>query len=352
MRIKATLLATLAIAIVLSSCNRKTVNLDYTNCKGEVQQLGNLVFRFSKALVKDSLLNRWDSAEYISFEPSIAGRFRWEHPDELVFSPSRPLPPASTFKVKLNNQLIRNTPYGKIGKTGELSFHTPDLKLDNINFTWILQDENSKTIIPQLDLYFNYAVNPGEVKEKLRIIFDDKPVSFNLSTAAVDNKISLQLLGFKTEDRDYTGKIVIAKALKPQGGNNEMKDDIEFPVSLTSPYVLNINEVTTEHDGATGSVLIKTSQQLVNENLSSFFTFDPKIKYSVSLTDDGCMISSDQFDISKSYQFSIARGLRGKIGGTLHDNYSNNVAFGELEPTISFIQSKAVYLSAKGAENL
>ena len=79
------------VAVFFSACNRDSVKLDYTNAKGEVPQLGNLVFRFSNSLVKDSLLNQWDSTEYISFEPSIKGRFRWESPDELIFSPSTQL---------------------------------------------------------------------------------------------------------------------------------------------------------------------------------------------------------------------------------------------------------------------
>ena len=54
--------------ILLLACNRNIVNLTYTNAKEEVPQLGNLIFRFSNSLVKDSLLNRWDSVEYVSFE--------------------------------------------------------------------------------------------------------------------------------------------------------------------------------------------------------------------------------------------------------------------------------------------
>src|SRR5947209_434466 len=83
----------------LLSCNRNVVNLDFTNAKGEVTPLANLVFRFDKTLASDSLVNRWDSARYVSFEPSIAGKFRWEHGDELVFSPSTPLLPATSYKA-------------------------------------------------------------------------------------------------------------------------------------------------------------------------------------------------------------------------------------------------------------
>ena len=63
--------------IFLCACNRQAVVLDYTNAKDEVPQLGNLVFRFNKPLVNDSLLNQWDSSQYVSFVPAIPGRFRW-----------------------------------------------------------------------------------------------------------------------------------------------------------------------------------------------------------------------------------------------------------------------------------
>src|SRR5580693_4128194 len=117
--------------IFLSACNRSTVSLDFTNAKQEVPQLGNLTFRFDKPLVKDSLLDQWDSTQYVSFEPKIPGRFRWEHPDELVFSPSQPLAPATTFKATLRNDILQYSSFGHIKKGDDLVFHTPDLRLDN-----------------------------------------------------------------------------------------------------------------------------------------------------------------------------------------------------------------------------
>src|SRR5947208_4339233 len=112
MRISRFACITLAgVILYLCACNRSLVSLEYTNAKDEVPQLGNLVFRFSKPLVKDSVLNNWDSTEYISFEPKIPGRFRWEQPDELIFSPSRPLPPATDFKATVNRDILQYAAY-------------------------------------------------------------------------------------------------------------------------------------------------------------------------------------------------------------------------------------------------
>ena len=44
--------------------------------------------------------------------------------------------------------------------------------------------------------------------------------------------------------------------------------------------------------------------------------------------------------------------MRGKIGGTLSEDYINNLAFGALEPAISFQNSKGMYLSGQGEKNI
>src|SRR5678815_5273606 len=111
MRINTLLVPLFIGTIFLSACSRNSVSLEFTNAKGEVPRLGNLVFRFNQSLVKDSMLNAWDSSEYISFEPKIPGRFRWESPDQLVFSPSRPLNPATTYTVKIRKEVLRFSKY-------------------------------------------------------------------------------------------------------------------------------------------------------------------------------------------------------------------------------------------------
>ena len=145
-------LITIGVCVLsmIAACNRSAVSLSYTNAKGEVQSLGNLVFRFDKSLVPDSLLNNWDSTEYISFEPKIAGRFRWEHPDELVFSPAQPLSPATSYSAKLSGDLLDHSKYGKLDKGEEISFFTPYLQLDNTNVTWMVADQHSTSAYHRL----------------------------------------------------------------------------------------------------------------------------------------------------------------------------------------------------------
>ena len=342
----------LATFTAITSCNRSTVSLDNTNAVDEVPALGNLSFRFDQTLVPDSLVDQWDSTQYIDFEPRIPGRLRWEHPDELVFSPARPLAPATTYKATLKSTILQHSKFGRIANNTDLTFHTPDLRVDNVNATWVLQDENSSSAIPQLEVQFNYPVNPNTLKDKLSILVGDQTVNYALQTLSASDHISLRLLNLKMEDKTLDAKIGIEKGLLPEGGTKGLATRIELNTSIPSPYVLSIGEVTTDHDGTTGSIRVSTSQQIIPANLTSALSLSPAVKFTAEPTETGFVIRSDNFDQSKSYTLTIGKGIRGRIGGALHEEYSTNITFGELEPAISFANDKGIYLSGKGAKNI
>lgn len=352
MRIRYSWVITLFSILILVSCNRSVVNLDYTNAQDEIPQLGNLSFRFDKPLVNDSLVNRWDSTRYIIFEPKISGRFRWEHPDELVFSPDGPLLPATSYKAELDDDLLIHSKFGSIAKHSPISFHTPNLQVVNTVVSWVVQDENTNTAIPQMDITFNYPVNPTILKEKLALSLEGKPLAYNLQTLSADNKISVRLLDIKMEDKDLEMNVTIDKGLLPEGGKNSNEQPTSFKAIIGSPYSLRINEITSEHDGTTGTVKLSTSQPVSPTNLSSYIKIEPALKFTAEITDGGIQIQSEKFDVNKTYTVTLEKGLHGKIGGILHDPYQGNIAFGELEPSISFENSKGVYLSDKGERNI
>jgi alpha-2-macroglobulin len=350
MRIKTFLVLLITGTILLSACKKNAISLSYTNAKGEVPQLGNLKFRFNHSLAKDSMLNAWDSTEYISFEPKIAGKFRWESPDQLVFSPSEPLNPATSYKANIKNAVLKFSKYNSVQNGDNISFHTPDLTLDNSQVIWI--GESGTSAIPQVDLVFNYRVNPEDLKSKLNIEVEGKKTDFNMITISPDNKISIRINGLKAEDKDINAKVTIEKGLKPERGNTSTAEAISNSLTIPSPYVLTIQNVQSEHDGTDGVIKVTTSQQLTGESLKSFIKFDPDVAFTVEPNDYGFTLRSDKFDVEKSYAFTVAKNLRGKIGGVLKEDYNGSVAFGELEANINFTNSKAVYLSKNGSKNI
>ena len=99
--------------------------------------------------------------------------------------------------------------YNSVKNGDKISFHTPDLTLDNSQIIWI--GESSTTAVPQVDLFFNYRVNPEDLKDKLNVEVEGKKADFNLITISPDNKISVRINGLKTEDKDYDTKVTLKK---------------------------------------------------------------------------------------------------------------------------------------------
>ena len=352
MRFKPAACLTFVLALILFSCNRNLVNLEFTNAKDEVAPLTNLVFRFDKSLIADSLINKWDSVKYISFEPAIAGKFRWEHGDELIFSPSTPLLPATNYKATFNSDILQYSKYSHFGNANDIRFHTADLKLDHTNSSWVLQEEHSKIYVPQLDLYFNYPVDPTALKEKINLTLDDKPVVFIMQTLSASSKISIRLTNIPSADKDYEVKLQLEKGLIPVGGSNPTAEIASASAMIPSPFILRINEVEAIPDGEGGTIQVTTSQQISTTDLANYIQLDPVIKFSTELTETGFTIHSSHFNIDKAYQLTIKKGLLGQIGGTLTEDYIKNLAFGTLEPGISFQNNKGIYLSGKGEKNI
>ncbi len=345
------LFAVFTATVLLFACNRNTVQVEYTNATGEVPQLTNLEFRFDKALTPDSLLNKWDSTEYIDFTPKIEGKFRWEYPDKLVFSPAKPLMPATSYKATLNNAILKFSKFGSIKKS-DVAFHTPDLQLDNSSMMWVGSGGEIKTAQPQIDLHFNYPVDPQTLKDHLSLEVEGQQQNYSITTLNNDTKVSLRLLNFKAEDKDYSAKASISKGMVPIGGKNPTAENIDEKLFIPSPYKLIITDAESNHDGTSGTVHVRTSQEIDEPTLAASISFTPAVKFTTEILDDGFAIHSEQFDVEKTYELNLSKALRGKIGGVLTDAYTTNVAFGKVEPQISFMNEKGVYLSSKGAKNI
>lgn len=335
---------------VFFACNSKIVSLRETNARNEVPALGNLVFRFSQSLYPDSLLNRWDSVEYISFEPAIKGRFRWENPDMLVFSPSEPLPPATDFTAKFGSELLRFSSYDKVDAKDKISFHTATAQVVNAYVAWARTDGAQPA--PVLHLYFNSPVAPEALNGLLEIKSGDKTRSFVVTNVGPSDHIEVRLTDVPLEDKDVPVTVKVSGKLIPVGGKKPAGDDIVNQLTIPSPFQLTILNIEAQHDGTGGSVQIRTSQPLVQENIRNYIKVNPAVNWEVTMLDDGVLLTSDQLDSEKTYDFELLKGLRGTIGGVLKENYSQQLVFGQLEPAIQFTNRKGMYLSKLGAKNI
>ncbi|MDW8419182.1 MAG: MG2 domain-containing protein [Chitinophagales bacterium] len=353
MRIAIIAAASFMISLWLSSCNsRNKVNLLATNATGEVPVLGNLNFTFDKNLAPDSLLNEWDATQYVKFDPPIEGSFRWENPNQLVFSPQHELKPATVYTARITSEILKYSQKLSLGNCPIQKFNTAPLKLEQAVVYWNLNDGQLGNAFPQVDLYFNYNVSPEELKSHLKVSASGQSSALSFLSNTPDKKISLSIVGLKPEDKDVPVSIQITKGMKPVAGNTATASVLETNALLASPFNLSILNTEADHDGATGSIRVYCSQSPVENILSSYLTINPAVKYRVRATTEGFMITSDDFELNREYTLTIKKGLKGKLGGTLANEYETSLGFGSVEPTIAFANQKAVYLGSKGARNI
>ena len=152
------------------------------------------------------------------------------------FLPPNSMLPATQYRATLNSDILQYTSYSHFNNANDIHFHTPLLKLENTISSWN-QDENTKNYWPQLDLMFNYPVDPSGLKEKLKMTLDDKPVEYTLQTLSASSTISVRLANIPTADKDYEVKLQLDKGLVPVGGSNGTPEQIEASAMIPSPFI-------------------------------------------------------------------------------------------------------------------
>ena len=327
--------------------------LEHTNFTSEIATDQNLSFTFTSDLVPDSLLQQWDSTQYISFSPDIKGKFKWNSARELIFSPSETFPPSTDFTAQLTSNLFKHSKTKlQLPKEKTVKFHTPYLLMANVQLFWATSQKNPGAVEVRANMVFNCKVNPKDLQKKLHVLVNDKEVPFDVLSGNPDYSIGISMADVRGDSKESIPlKIQIDPGLGCVGSSYASKEKMEFTSGVPAKEKIMVTQMTTSFVEGTGMVNVFTNQPVSNTNLSSLITLNPAISFTVEKLDNGFALKGD-FEADKSYAVTISKDLKGIFGFTLGEDYSQNVSFGELEPMIAFANDKGIYLSSAGARNV
>ncbi len=318
--------------------------------QGEVATHGNLIFTFNQVIAPDSIHYYFDEREYINFSPKIKGQYKWISANELSFSPFEPLAPATSYTASFTNEILEvNEEFTKL-LIEDLAFNTAPLLVESSDIFWYLNDEGKTAA--KLELGFNYKVNTSDIENGVSLKIEGKDKKLKLLQSGESHFAVFSIVDIEVIDADQEFELILNKGLKPIGGSNKTAEDLKFTKLLKSPYKIEILNIDTDHDGVSGSILIKTSQEVLTDKLNDNLILNPIVKFTSSAVGNIITIKSNDFDVKTTYKLTVKSGLKGVVGGTLKSDYQSDVAFGELEPSIDFENSKGMYLSASGNKNL
>ncbi|MBD2766552.1 alpha-2-macroglobulin [Hymenobacter sp. BT664] len=342
---------TLFLALLATaSCSKKTAQEQAAEQADgeEIDPYSNLVFTFDEAVVNDAQLNRWDTTQYVKFTPAVQGKFKWTSDRELTFSPLEPFRPSTVFDAALRSE---NMPSDKQALAlNRRRFHTPYLSMATPQVFYGRSARAAGTAELRANLVFNYPVRPADLRSRLRVTQDGKPVAVQLISSEPD-----KLLGISFTQDIRVGSsltVEVAPGLPPAVGGKATDKPLTAQLEVPEAQVLEVRELTATLVNGEAVVTVLTNQPVAVDDIQPLLTVTPSSSFAMEALESGFALKGS-FVVGKTYQVSLAAGARGMLGGQLLNAYSQSVSFAAERPSLSFASAeKAMYLDALGTRNL
>lgn len=333
--------------------NKNVIHLIDRNFSEEIELQQNLVFKFDKDLQPDSALNIWDSIEYVKFIPPVKGLFKWNSASELMFSPFNQFMPSTKYQATFTTNILKNNKTGYlISENPPIEFHTPYLKINSIESFWISSAAMPGSKALKINVHFNYRVDPAEFQKLANITVNNSQLSFDMQSHDLTDMITIvnNNVSINTTD-EMQIKIVIEKGLRCMDSQWITTEQLSFSQMIPSPETLAITYVEGAYENNLPYINVSTNQAVSIEKINELIKINPQIKFNVEAAESGFLIRGD-FNVGITYALTISKKLKSSTGASMKNDHSATVPFGQLEPSISFADSKGIYLSSKSSKKL
>ncbi|GAA4026981.1 alpha-2-macroglobulin family protein [Hymenobacter glaciei] len=342
----------LLLLLAASSCSKKTAQEQATEMAqtdgDEIDPYSNLVFTFDEKVVDEAQQNRWDTTRFVTFSPNIRGKFKWTGDRELTFSPLEPFRPSTVFSANLRPETLPSDKQ-KLA-LNRPKFHTPYLDMAAPQVFYGSSKRAAGTAELRANLVFNYPVRPSDVKSRLKVTQDGKPVAVEVNSAEPDAVVAVTFMQDVRQGSPV--QIDIAPGLRPATGTKATEKTLTAQAEIPDQSTLEVRELTGSLLNGLPVVTLLLNQPVSAADIQPNLTVNPAVAFSVEALESGFTLRGG-FEVGKTYQISLAAGTRGSLGGSLNQAFSQAVSFGTERPSLSFTSNeKAMYLDALGNRNL
>ncbi len=353
-RIARLFLPAACFALLLAACNPngklKVKEVNFPD--GEVQTQQALVLTFNKDLVTDSLMHKWDSTSYLEFQPAVRGVYEWLSANQLSFSPSESFLPNTDYKVILTKKLSSHSKSSMGIDDKPILFHTPYLKIENVETFWTIKDGNAALgIYVGVNIDFNYMVTPPSILQKLKLTAGANVVQPELVSA--DNNKQVRLI-FKPKDgTTYPCQLQVSvdKGVVCLGSQKQTDKPLDYTSQIPPQDEFEVMNALPVFQNGESYISVQTSQPLADNNIEQYVSVTPAVKFKIVNQSNGFYITGD-FSGKVDYSLTISSQLKSIFGKELKTNYQATIRFGNPPPYISFADKNSIYLSSQGNRNL
>ncbi len=321
--------------------------------KGEVPQTTNFTVTFSREVAPDSLVNQWISGQPISFSPSIPGKFQWIGREKLRFYPDVPLQPSTEYTAEVTSRAISGFGFSLRGQRS-FQFYSPRFQVNSasLNFETLAQAEKKANLLATVE--FNYPVNPAEAAASITIRYKGgAAIPFRLLTANPGTVLELKAEQIARGPDEGQIELMIARGLKPVGGNLGLEQDFLKPVTLPREEDLKVEKMSPIRETPkSGYVRVEFNLPVAATTAAAFISIEPALKYKISATHQYLELKGD-FQMETTYQIVVRKGLKAIDGSQLKRDFSAAVVFRteNIPPQVNFV-GDGFYLTKSGHLNI
>lgn len=339
---------------LLAACisNKNQLNIVSRNFGEEIIAQQNLVINFDKEIAIDSIINRWDTTAYFTISPAVIGKYRWNTRKELVFSPQDGFKPATSYSLTINEKKLKSLSPQITISDDVYEFHTAAVALVNQTGYWRMSEKFTGRAALVVELNFNYKISVQQLMPLIKLLEKENSLKFSIENGANEQAVNIVMDNIaKEEVGEKILKVVIAAGLKPDGGSIATTLPIEAVVNISSPSILSINQAIGEFDNTEGYIHVYASQAIDPATIDANIKINPSLPFTSEVVENGFLLKG-AFVQGSTYELTITSGIKGELGGELKQTFAQQVSFGEMQPSISFTNSKAYYLSQKSSKNI
>lgn len=347
------LVAFLACTIFAVSCIGLSDGDVAVNFGDIVTPYQSLVFTFEEDMVPDSIVDTWQSEEYLRFTPAAKGRCKWVSRSQLLFSPSGGFAPATDYTVEITDKvLLHDSGAAAMPTRRQFTFHTPYLTIEESTAQWAKNAVHGGADI-RIALRFTYDVDEKEVAQRMRITMAGGQVPFALAsrTSSADVIVTVPSSALGSNDAPSL-HVAIDKGLGCSEGGSVTKTELTANVALASRSRLEVLYALPSWKGIDGVIDVATSQVIEPASLAGAVTIQPATAITVQPSDHGFRIHG-AFTVGRTYTVTVGTQIVGEVGGRLSAPWSHELSFQEMEPTVAFVsESRTMYLGSRGGRAL
>jgi len=341
------------IALVVFFCSCRNGNeLEVKNMfDPEIAQQQNLEFSVNHDVVPDSLLNRWDSTQYLELSPAVKGMFKWSSTNTLVFSPASKFEPGTEYTATPTKLLMRHSKKKYGVADVPIKFHTAQLRVDDVHMSWT-RAANQTDIVVQMDMRFNYEVELADAASHVKLSAGGRQIAMGQANTGKGNTLTVQFPLASEKDEEIPVKVDVSGGIAVAGSSYKSTKDTSIDAAVPSRYNLVISEAFAQHTGTEGVITVSTSQPILGEGLKDAVTISPAVAFDIAINDGGFTIKGSSFSPTQVYELSISPKIQGAFGGRLKSGYTTSISFGKLQPSITFTNNKGMYITNQGFKNI